>query len=350
MNQTLLRRKDMSRNQLLGWALALLVLGSAGDALAVSQAGAIHLTFPIGARYNGLGESGTALADDAAAIWWNPGGFAFAADDGYDWDLEVMQSPLAAGLADDVNLYWLGGGKYVDGWGMFGAAITYLDQGDQESQGTNTDPNDPEASSTTFSSYEFSVNLSWGFKLTENWGGGLNAKYIRIELAPAEVTQDLGTGGGAGDASSFAVDVGVRGELVDGLWFGASLANLGPDLTFIDADQSDPLPFTGRMGLAYDIFNSSVSRFTITGDYLMSLVNEDDTQVFSGGLEWGYSELLYVWGGYKHDDEGDIRDYTAGAGVDFNRWIGQPLRFGYASVPQADGLDRVNRFTLGYSF
>ena len=120
MNQTFLRRKDMSRNQILGWALALLVLGSAGEALAVSQAGAIHLTFPIGARYNGMGESGTALADDAAALWWNPGGFAFAADDGYDWDLEVMQSPLAAGLANDVNLYWLGGGKYVDGWGMFG--------------------------------------------------------------------------------------------------------------------------------------------------------------------------------------------------------------------------------------
>ncbi|RKZ17962.1 hypothetical protein DRQ53_02025 [bacterium] len=339
----------MSRNQLLGWATAFLALTLVGDAHAVSQAGAIHLTFPIGARYNALGESGTALAADAAATWWNPGGFAFAADKGHDTDIEVMQSPLAAGLADDVNLYWMGGGTYVDGWGMFGGSITYLDQGDQQAQGTN-DTDDPEAQSTTFASYEFSVNLSWGFKFTEDWGAGMNVKYIRIDLAPASVTQDLGTGGGAGNAQSIALDLGVRGQLIDGLWFGASLANLGPDLTFIDADQSDPLPFNARTGLAYDFFSSNVSRITGTADALVSLVSEDDTMVFSGGVEWAYSELLFIWGGYKHDDEGDIKDYTAGAGVDFNRWVGKPLRFGYASVPQAEGLDRVNRFTLGYSF
>ncbi len=339
----------MSRNQILGWAMALLVLGGVGDAYAVSQAGAIHLTFPIGARYNALGESGVALATDAAATWWNPGGFAFAADDGYDWDIEVMQSPLAAGLADDVNLYWMGGGKYIDGWGMIGASITYLDQGEQQSQGTNTG-GDVEAQSLTFSSYEFSVGLSWGFKLTQNWGGGLNVKYIRIDLAPTQVTQDLGSGGGAGNAQSFAVDIGVRGQLVDRLWLGASFANLGPDLTFIDADQSDPLPFNGRLGLAYDFYSSNVSRFTGTTDAMISLVNEDDTMVFSGGLEWAYTELLFIWGGYKFDNEGDIEDWTGGAGVDFGTWVGKPLRFGYASVPQAEGLDRVNRFTLGYSF
>lgn len=345
----------MSRNHILGWALALLVLAAAGPAHAVSQAGAIHLTFPIGARYNAMGESGTALADDAAAIWWNPGGFAFAADDGYDWDIEVMQSPLAAGLANDVNLYWLGGGRYVDGWGMFGLAITYLDQGEQEAQGTNT-TNDPEAQTTTFGSYEFSVGGSWGFKLSENWGGGLNVKYIRIDLAPASVTQDLGTGGGAGNAQSVALDVGLRGRVVDkagfieNVWVGAALANLGPDLTFIDADQSDPLPFNARAGVAMDLFNSEVSRVTLSGDGLVSLVSEDDTVILSGGVEWSYSELLFIWGGYKHDKEGDIKDYTAGAGVDLDRWVGRPLRFGYASVPQAEGLDRVNRFTLGFSF
>lgn len=345
----------MSRNQILGWALALLVLGSAVPAHAVSQAGAIHLTFPVGARYNALGESGTALADDAAALWWNPGGFAFAADDGYDFDIEVMQSPLAAGLANDVNLYWLGGGMYVDGWGMFGGSITYLDQGDQEAQGTG-DTGAPDEETTTFGSYEFSIQGSWGFKFTENWGGGLNVKYIRIDLAPASVTKDLGTGGGAGNAQSVALDVGVRGRLVDKLWFvenlrvGGALANLGPDLTFIDADQSDPLPFNMRGGVAADLFNSEVSRVTLSADALVSLVSEDDTFILGGGLEWSYSELLFVWGGYKHDKEGDIKDYTAGAGVDLDRWVGRPLRFGYASVPQAEGLDRVNRFTLGFSF
>ncbi len=88
----------------------------------------------------------------------------------------------------------------------------------------------------------------------------------------------------------------------------------------------------------------------VTTDAMISLVNEDDTMVFSGGLEWAYTELLFIWGGYKFDNEGDIEDWTGGAGVDFGTWVGKPLRFGYATVPQAKGLDRVNRFTLGYSF
>jgi hypothetical protein len=89
---------------------------------------------------------------------------------------------------------------------------------------------------------------------------------------------------------------------------------------------------------------------TIVADYLISLVTDDETKVLGAGLEWGYMGSLFVRGGYKDDPEGDIQDFTAGGGVSLNRWVGTPLSFDYASVPQAEGLDRVHRFSFGFEF
>ncbi len=54
-----------------------------------------------------MGEAGTALAQDVTAMWWNPGGFAFATDRSPK-RLHVMQSNLVPDLADDIALYWGG--------------------------------------------------------------------------------------------------------------------------------------------------------------------------------------------------------------------------------------------------
>ena len=64
----------MKRQTLAATLVVALSLGITSAAVASSGAGAINLTFPIGARYNALGEAGTALAQDATAQYWNPGG------------------------------------------------------------------------------------------------------------------------------------------------------------------------------------------------------------------------------------------------------------------------------------
>jgi hypothetical protein len=92
-------------------AAAVVAVGLAGtwsDCLAVAGAGGIVLEFPIGARYNAMGEAGVALAQDATATWWNPGGLAFMGERNKPRDFQIMQSNLAAGLADDIRLYWAG--------------------------------------------------------------------------------------------------------------------------------------------------------------------------------------------------------------------------------------------------
>ena len=330
----------MNRSLMAIVAALIIVTAFSGNALAVSQAGAISQTFPIGARYNALGEAGTALSTDIAAMWWNMGGFAFAADGGKRRGLEFMNTKLVPDLADDVKLYYLGYGQYVEGWGMMGVYLDYLNNGEQ----TQTDESGVVLG--TFKSYEFALGFAYGVKMTPHLGVGVGVKYFRNELAPDSATQDRGSGSG----STWAVDMGAHYRVNDKLQFGAALTNLGPDITFIDADQSDPMPLTLRTGFSFVGYQSEYMGILIVGDYLKSLVSQDNTKIYGGGIEWNYLESLFVRAGYKRDKEGEIEDYTWGLGVDLTRWTGQSISVDYASVPQAKGLASVSRISLGYRF
>jgi hypothetical protein len=321
--------------------LATAVAGAlTGEARAVSQAGGISLTFPIGARYNALGEAGTAASTDMTAMWWNLGAFAFASDNGSRRGLHFMTSPLAAGLASDVNLYFIGYGQHLEGWGEVGAYLTYLNQGEQIA----TDESSNQKG--TFNSNQFAIGLAYGAKLTPQLGLGLGVKYFRDNLAPDWATKDNGSGSG----STWAVDLGACYKVMPNMAAGLTVTNVGPNITFIDADQSDPMPRTLRGGISYTPFHSDLTSVTGVADYYISLVKDDKTKVLGGGLEWGYQGSLFVRAGYKSDPEGDIRSFTAGGGVNLKRWVGTGLSFDYASVPQAKDLDRVHRFSLSFDF
>jgi hypothetical protein len=332
-------------------ALLVVVLtgGFAAQALA-SGAGAISLTFPIGARYNSLGEAGTALSQDATAVWWNPGGLAFLPQRPEGHDLQVMQSSLAQGLASDISLYWLGYAMPMGRNGALGFGLNYLDMGEQEGTDENGDP------TGTFNSYEVSFTATYGVQISRTVGLGLGVKYFRDKLAPDNSIQDP-RGGGSGD--SFGVDLGL-------LWkvpairsnIGVAVSNLGPDITHVDQDQSDPMPRKMTLGIAYSLYSSEAMGLLVVGDYLVPLYKwkdndygfglETDQAVYGGGLEWNYVRSLFVRFGYKNDDTGDIKDTTWGFGVDLKRWVGTAVLFDFASVPQAEGLPRVNRLSLGY--
>ncbi len=324
------------------------VPGLVGSALAGSGAGAMVLQFPVGARYSALGESGSALAQDATATWFNPGGLAFLADRGRRNDLQLMYSPLVTGLADDISLTWAGYAAPMGG-GIAGFSLTYLDMGEQ----TATDEQGNETG--TFSSYEYSIQGNYAFRLSSNLGLGFGLKYFRDRLAPDAVLQDRS--GGSGD--SFGLDLGVLWKVpTANLNLAAAMHNLGPSIKHVDADQADPMPRRFTVGAAYGLYHSEHMGVLVAGDLQMPLYKwEGDEYVFGLetsqeewglGAEWNYDRSLFFRFGYKSVDYGDIRDYTFGFGVDLTKWLQQAIIFDFASVPQAKGLDRVNRFTLGY--
>lgn len=325
---------------------------------AISGAGAIALEFPIGARYNALGEAGTALSQDATAMWWNPGGLAFATHVGrvagpndVRGRVQFMHSKLVPDLANDIFLYW--GGYVSQKWGgSFGFNMTFLSMGKQQGVDDNNNP------TGIFSSNMWAAGLVYGTRITPNVGFGFGVKYFRDNLAPDAVLQDKHGGSG----STFAVDAGV-------LWkiptvranVGVAISNLGPNITHVDADQSDPLPRKATFGFAYGLYQGEATSLLLVGDYLVPLLNWDsvtddyriglefsDTE-YGGGLEWSYIDSLFLRFGWKKGT-GEIDDYTWGLGLDLSKWMGQKLSFGYASVPQAKGLQHVNRISMGFNF
>jgi len=167
--------------------------------------------------------------------------------------------------------------------------------------------------------------------------------------------------GGSGD--SFGVDLGLLMR-VPALHsnFGMAVANLGPNIRHVDADQADPMPRKYTVGVAFSLLRSEASTLLLVGDYQIPLYKysmddekwgfglDNDQKEWGVGAEWSYVNSLFIRFGYKDASYGDIKDTTYGFGIDMARWLGQAMSFDYVSVPQASSLDRVTRVSLGYRF
>jgi hypothetical protein len=228
--------------------------------------------------------------------------------------------------------------------GVWAVSVVYLSYGESIATGPAGDY------LGRFKSWEGSINASFAMQLAENLGAGISMKFIRVDYAPAEFTQDNVEGSG----TSFAVDIGTLWKFpAQRLNVGLSVNNMGPDIAFIDREQSDPLPFTGRLGTAYTALADEVSNLLLTFDLeqsLVWLVDEDvehrRSEVWHVGAEYRYVNLLAGRIGYVYDDDADFSDPTYGLGFIYK----DKLSLDYANVPQAEGLERVHRWSLYFTF
>jgi len=152
-----------------------------------------------GARADGMGRAFTAIANDANAIWWNPGGLAFVRGH----DLNMTYTQLVPDLASDVSFSYPAYVQHVEGWGGLGASVAYLSYGKSEATDVNGDV------TGEFTSYEVVPGVAYGTELADNLGFGVTLKLIRVDLAPAAVTLDQRNGRG----TTFAADLGLLMKL-----------------------------------------------------------------------------------------------------------------------------------------
>ncbi|MGE5176661.1 MAG: PorV/PorQ family protein [Hyphomicrobiales bacterium] len=312
----------------------LLLIGIAGTARAQSEAGAQSLLIAPGARSDGMGRAAVAVANDANSIWWNPGAMAFARGR----DASFMYTQLVPDLANDVNYSYLAYVQHVEGWGGIGAAIGYLSYG--KSQATDVDG----TPIGEFNSYEIAPAVAYGTEVMNNLGFGVSLKLVRVDLAPAFSQLD----GRPGRGTTFAADMG--GLLKVPQWraaFGATLDNLGPDISFIDVDQSDPLGRNFRVGASYTPVETEIHRVLLAADATRYLLPNRSlaVDVWDAGAEYEFNHLIALRTGYISDPRGTITDFTFGLGLEY-----KGFRFDYASVPQSQYLNRVNRFSASYHF
>ncbi len=325
---------NVSRTKAMLPLLALLLLITTSGSALASVAGAASLQIPPSARFNGLGQSGVALADDATAAWWNPAGLGFMSGR----TLGLMHSQLVPDLANDIYYEYAGWVHQVEGWGTYSISMIYLSYGKSTHTEDNSDP------LGTFSSYEVAPMLSYGVRLDENTAIGLGLKYVRVDLAPVEVVPDYKQDGAG---SSVAVDFGFLRRFGN-YSVGASLSNFGPNISFIDEEQSDPLPRFLRLGGAGLVYQSEYGHMLVSADFNKLLVPGGQT-TWNGGSEFQYTDIMALRVGYVYDPDGHIKDPSFGGGFHVNVG-GRDLFLDYANIPQAKELERVHRFSLEMLF
>jgi hypothetical protein len=321
-------------------AVFLSLILTTSQAFAVAEAAVPSLIIPPGARANGMGETYVALAEDATAAWWNPGGLAFLKKR----NLALMHSQLVPDLASDVYYEFFGYTNEIGNVGTLAFSLIYL------TYGTSVATNVSGEELGTFKSWEASGYASFAMELRKNLGVGLSMKFIHADYAPDDFTLEQLDGTG----SSFAVDAGMLWKFPSQrLQVGLAITNLGPDIAFIDREQSDPLPFTARAGVAFIPIADEISNLTIAFDLEQSLVwltsdtvTKRRSEIYHAGLEYRYVDLIAGRIGYVYDEDGDFNDPTYGLGFIYKK----KLSFDYANVPQATTLDRVHRWSVYFMF
>ncbi len=262
----------------------------------------------------------------------------------------LMHSPWLSDIWGDVgDMYYefIAYAQPVKDWGVFGGNVVFL------SEGTNQHIDTDQRVLGTFSSYEFSPTLSYANRIYSDLAGGINLKLIYSHLAP------FGAPGqeGKGIATTWALDLGLlyRGP-IDGLALGLNVQNIGPDLTYIDEQQADPLSRNIRLGTAYDILDGKYSKLTAAWDVTKTIVDltpdrpwreELKDVVHHGGMEYWYlgPASLALRAGYVLDEVGQIKGPTYGAGVGFRK-----IQFDFAMESGGD-LQKFNKkFSLSAVF
>lgn len=252
----------------------------------------------------------------------------------YETLLPVLNLP-------DLYHAFMGATFPVEEWGTVGGFVNYV------SFGQNNQTNAEGVDLGSFSSYELVGALSYGTRLNKNLGLGLNAKFIYSALARGITSSGEETDG---IAVSYAVDAGILWKVAQakGLSLAVVLQNMGPAVFYVDQAQADPIPFTWKVGAAYDLIHTPNHRLTVAADANREAVYREGNEaspvyigawkdlaypfddkdhsametweenvrqsVFNSGFEYVYANVAAFRSGYLYDRSGKRYELDLGLG------------------------------------
>jgi len=285
---------------------------------AVGDSGAQSLKIGIGARAIGMGESFVALADDADAIYWNPGGLGQIEKK----EISMMYNQWFEGIKQG----YVGYVHPLGNIGTFGGAVSYLIVGDMDRTEIDSDGDDV-STSQTFGASDMFVTLSYGRKI-KMLDVGVSLKYITEKIEDES-------------AAAFAVDLGfLYATPVPKLNVGLSVQNLGTKIKFIS--ESDLLPLNFKVGASYKMLEKDALALALD----VNIPNEGNVNVHAGA-EYLLFDMIALRAGYKTttiEGLGVLSGLSAGCGFAFKGY-----GIDYAWVPYGD-LGSTHRVSLAIKF
>ena len=355
---------------------AIFLLGFYGMSL-FGQAGGAAVPFLLispDARHSGMGEVGTAIADDINAIYWNPAGLGF--HDYYanpsDPDDLTPYRQVALSFSRwlpqfNADLFY----SYAT-YGQFIEAIDGVIAGNFifMNLGEFTRTHESGKVLGTFLSNEFAIGISYGTIVAEDLAVGVQLRYIQSNLAPtAPGSNEAGTGISGG------FDIGVLWKpqnlnifgwnAADFLSLGFNLQNVGPKMTY--RNEADPLPTTLRLGTALKIYKDDFNELTFAYDFAKLLVKRDEIDsdplpksLITGwenpgaehalGLEYWYEQLIALRAGYFTEPSalGNRKFWNFGTGIRYDMF---QLDFSYINtIEENHPLANTMRFSMLIDF
>ncbi len=281
------------------------------------NAGTRAMTFlkiGVGAEAIGMAESQVAATDDLYASYWNPAGLTKIQKP----QLALMHNEWFAGIHHE----FVGVALPIGNISTVGLSSSFLSFGDlqgRDSEGNQT---------TIFRPYDLAVILSYARNFSRSIAFGVNAKFLREQIADA-----TGTG--------IAFDIGALYTFSHiPLALGFNAQHLGPRVTFIQ--EAFGLPVTFRVGAAYRLFEDTL---VLTSDIIRP---SDNDIAIAVGAGYTIANTLHLRTGYNYqiggNDLGAISGLTGGFGLTLRQF-----QFDYALVPFGV-LGRTHRFSLVANF
>ena len=326
------------------------------------------LTISPDARASGRGETGTGIADDINAIYWNPAGLGYfdykPQANEYDEPTYEPFSQVALAFSPwlpqfNADLYYSNGtyGRYIEKLNGT-VAVNFVLMNLGEFQYTDDQGN----SLGKFNSTEFAIGVSYGTMIAEDLAAGISLRYIQSNLTATSTSQrNAGVGRSGGFDMALLWKPTHLGPIEDRLSLGFNLQNVGPKMTYIS--ESDPLPTTLRMGIGFKIFEDEYNRLTFSGDFAKMLIYRDGINAdpvpksfitawqnpgaeWAAGVEYWYNSLIALRAGYFWEPAaiGDRQFWNFGAGVIYDIFC---LDFSYINtIEESHPLANTMRFSL----
>jgi opacity protein-like surface antigen len=332
----------------LGSIVLLCLMASVGLSQNLTKTGttaAPFLKIGVGSRAMGMGGAFTATADDITAIYWNPGGLANV----YANEATFNHVRWFA----DVNYDFAAFSTHLPDFGTIGAFVSIESMDDMMVRTEDV----PEGTGELFNAGAMAIGVSYARNLTDRFSIGFNAKYVR------EYIWNM-------SATGIAIDIGTvyKIPILNEFRLAASVCNFGTKMklqgrdnlmitqigsgdgnlinTDIQLDEFD-LPLLFRVGVAADVVKTEDHRITAEID---AVHPNDNTEYLNVGVEYGWSDMVFLRGGWKSLFERDTEQrFTAGLGVQY-RVIGDfKVKVDYA-YQDWGRLKNVHYLSLGVLF
>lgn len=356
--------------------------------------GAPFLRISPDARAGGLGDQGVATSADNYSQFWNAAKYSFAPD--YS-GVAFSYTPYMGSLVNDVFLlnatYYTFLGQ--DERSTLGASIYYFNMGEIQLNrlGAGGIDGSDIINDGVAKPNEFSIDLSYGLRLTDNYSMAVTGRFIRSDLFNGV------SDGTVQPANTFAVDIAgyYQSETMNTNNFegklrgGFQISNIGPKLDYSNSeDNASYLPTTLRLGVGYDFKFDDYNKVGVTTEFSKLLVPtpqyEYDEEgnvtnryipnkgvmsgifssfgdapgggkeelkeiMYSVGAEYSYNDALFIRAGYFHESpmKVDRQHLTLGLGLKYNSFA---FNASYL-IPMSDtnnALENTLRFGIAWNF